>query len=206
MKATVVNVKKQNIGECELDETIFDAKGGTEMIFDVVKMQRANRRKGSAATRNHALVSGTTAKAYRQKGTGRARHGDYRTNIFVGGGKSFGPHPRDYSYQVSKKVKRGALRCTLAQKYREGKMVIVDGFDLAQVKTKDFVAAMNSLGVQGGLIVVDGPNVNLEKSARNVPQVKVLRCEGLNVVDLLRYDHVVFTQPALEKVQEVLKS
>lgn len=206
MKATVVNLEKENVGEVELKAEVFDAKGDRGMIYDVVRMQRASHRKGCAATRNHALVSGTTAKAYRQKGTGRARHGDYRTNIFVGGGKAFGPHPRDYSYNVPKKVRKGALKCVLAQKYRDGKMVIVDGFEMPEIKTKEFVKAMKRLGVQDGLVVLDAPNANVERSASNVPEVKVLRCEGLNVVDVLRYDQLVITKPALEKVQEVLSS
>lgn len=205
MKATVVNLKKERVGEVELDKGIFTIKGGSEAIYEVVKMQRANRRKGSASTRNHALVSGTTAKAYRQKGTGRARHGDYRTNIFVGGGKSFGPHPRDYSYNVPKKVRKGALRRALAEKYRDGKFVVVDDFKFNEIKTKAFVQTMKALGVEGGLIVLEKSNANLEKSARNIPEVKILRSEGLNVVDVLSYDHVIFTQPALEKVQEALR-
>jgi large subunit ribosomal protein L4 len=205
VKATVVNLKKEGVGEVDLNEGIFATKGGTGKIYDVVKMQRASRRKGSAATRNHALVSGTTAKAYRQKGTGRARHGDYRTNIFVGGGKSFGPHPRDYSYNVPKKVKRGALRSVLAEKHRDGKMMVVDEFNLPQIKTKAFVETIKALGVENSLIILDESNVNLEKSARNVPGIKVLRCEGLNVMDVIRYDNIIFTKPALAKVQEVLK-
>jgi len=206
VKATVVNLKKENVGELELEERVFGVKDCKGMIYDVVKMQRANRRSGSAASKNHAFVSGTTAKMYRQKGTGRARHGDYRTNVFVGGGKAFGPHPRDYSYNVPKKVKKGALRSVLSQKYKDGKIMIVDDFNLSQIKTKAFIEAMKKLGVQDGIVVLDQPNINVERSARNVPSMKVLHSNGLNVFDLLNYDQVVITKSALGKIQEVLKS
>lgn len=206
MKATVFNVKNEQVGETELHDDVFAVAGGTGKIYETVKMQLANRRKGSAATRNRALVSGTTAKMYRQKGTGRARHGDYRTNIFVGGGKSFGPHPRDYSYLIPRKVRKGALRTALSEKVREGKLHIVDSFELPAVKTKSFVEALKVLGIDRALVVLDEDNTTVMKSSRNVPQAKALRWDGLNVVDLLRFDHVIFTKPALDKVQEVLKS
>ncbi len=205
MKAPVVDMNKKSVGEVELNDAIFAVKGGTGKIYDVVKMQLANRRKGCAASRNRALVSGTTAKAYRQKGTGRARHGDYRANIFVGGGKAFGPHPRDYSYKVPKKVKRGALRAALAQKAGEEKLIVVDKLEMSEIKTKAFAGTMKTLGVDSALFVLADRDEKVMKSARNIPTAKVLRCEGLNVFDLLRYDHVVFTQQSLDKVQEVLK-
>lgn len=206
MKAKLVNLTtKKGAGEVELEDGIFGVKVTKGKMYDVVKMQLANRRKGCAASRNHALVSGTTAKMYRQKGTGRARHGDYRTNIFVGGGKAFGPHPRDYSYTVPKKVCRGALREALSQKLSEGKLMIVDRLEMPTIKTKAFTETMKTLGVTSALFVIDAANEHVEKSSRNVPHVKVLRSEGLNVVDLLRHEHAVFTQAALARVQEVLK-
>ncbi len=175
MKVNVMNMQNKGVGEVELHDAIFARKGGTGSIYEVVKMQRANKRKGCAASRNHALVSGTTAKMYRQKGTGRARHGDYRTNIFVGGGKAFGPHPRDYSYNVPKKVKKAALATALTEKVRDGKLLVVDAFTLSAIKTKTFVESMKALGVTTGLIVLDGDNDVVRKSARNVPTMKVLR-------------------------------
>jgi large subunit ribosomal protein L4 len=206
VKATVLNIKKEQVGEVELSDDVFAVTGGSGKIYETVKMQQANRRKGSAATRNRALVSGTTAKMYRQKGTGRARHGDYRTNVFVGGGKSFGPHPRDYSYGIPKKVRKGALRTALSEKARDGKLHVVDSFELPQIKTKLFVEAMKALGVDSALVVLDESDSKAMKSSRNLPQAKALRWDGLNVIDVLRFDHVVFTKSALDKVQEVLKS
>ena len=206
MKAQVLNLKNANVGEVELSDAVFARKGGTGSIYEVVKMQRANKRKGCAASRNHALVSGTTAKMYRQKGTGRARHGDYRTNIFVGGGKAFGPHPRDYSYNVPKKVKKAALAIALTEKVRDGKLLVVDSFTFSSIKTKTFVESMKVLGVTTGLIVLEANNDIVRKSARNVPTLKVLRWDGLNVMDVLRFEHVVIAKAALDKIQEALQS
>lgn len=196
---------KNAAGEVELSEEVFTSKVNKALLYETVKMQLANRRSGTAATRNHKLVSGTTAKIYRQKGTGRARHGDARTNIFVGGGKAFGPHPRDYGYRMPAKARKGGLRAALSLKRNEGKLLIVDEFPMEQIKTKAALAALQKLGVTSGLIVVDGQHENLEKSVRNIPGVKLLRWEGLNACDLISYEHVVVTVPALNRVQEVLK-
>ena len=205
MKEPVLDMAKTKVGEVELDEAIFGAAPNKALLYEVVRMQLANRRAGTAATRNHKMVSGTTAKMYRQKGTGRARHGDARTNIFVGGGKAFGPHPRDYSYRLPAKARRGGLRSALAQKQGEGKLIVVEKFPFTEIKTKPVVAALAKLGVANGLLVVDVATEALEKSVRNIPNVKLLRVEGLNVYDLLRYEHAIITRAALEKVQEVLK-
>jgi large subunit ribosomal protein L4 len=205
VKEPVLDMGKGKVGEIELDEAIFNAKPNIALLYEVVKMQQANRRKGTAASRNHTLVSGTTAKMYRQKGTGRARHGDARTNIFVGGGKAFGPHPRDYGYRLPSKARRGGLRSALAMKREEGKLLIVDRFPFAEIKTKPVLKALEKLGVASGLLIVEGADEVLEKSVRNIPNVKLLRWEGLNVYDLLRHEHAVITRAALEKVQEVLK-
>ncbi|MFA4874882.1 MAG: 50S ribosomal protein L4 [bacterium] len=205
MKETVINIKKAKVGDVELRDDIFAAKPNKALIYEVVRMQLANRRQGDAATRNHKLVSGTTAKMYRQKGTGRARHGDARTNIFVGGGKAFGPHPRDYSYRLPAKARRAGLRAALTIKRNEGKLLIIDEMPLKKIKTKDAISALQGLGVNQGLIVTEGKNEVLEKSVRNIPGVKLLRCEGLNVYDVMRYEHLIMTRAAMDKVQEVLK-
>lgn len=204
MKLQVVDLKNKKVSDVELSDSIFAKKSGKGSIYEVVKMQLANKRVGSAATRNHTLVSGTTAKMYRQKGTGRARHGDQRTNIFVGGGKAFGPHPRDYSYKVPRKIRKGALAAALSEKARTGKLVIVDDFSMSAIKTKAFVEALNTLGVKTGLLILDTPNTNVERSARNVPTVKVLPWEGLNVVDVVRFEHLVVAKNALSKIEEAL--
>lgn len=205
MKETVIDTKKTKVGELELDDAIFGTKPNEALIYEVVKMQRAGKRKGSAATRTRTDVSGTTAKMYRQKGLGRARHGDERANIFVGGGKSFGPHPRDWSYRIPAKARRGGLRSALSMKKQDGKLIVVDEFKLGEIKTKTMVDTLKKLGVTDGLIVVDGKDELLEKSVRNVPHVSLVRWEGLNVYDLMRHEHAVMTRAAVEKVQEVLK-
>lgn len=205
MKENVVDMNKKSVGEVELSEEIFMPKVNKALIYEAVKMQRASSREGTAATRNHKMVSGTTAKMYRQKGTGRARHGDARTNIFVGGGKAFGPHPRDYSYRLPRKARKGALRAALSLKKSEGKFLVVKNFSIDKIKTKDAIQMLAKLGIRNGLIVVDGHDEKLEKSVRNIPGIKLLKWEGLNVVDLMRYEHAVITEAALTKVQEVLR-
>lgn len=205
MKETVIDLKKNKVGEVELHEEIFAAKPNKALIYEVVKMHMANQRQGDAATRNRGLVSGTTAKMYRQKGTGRARHGDARANIFVGGGKAFGPHPRDYSYLLPKKARRGGLRAALAVKRNEGNLMILNEFPLKAIKTKAASQILSDFGVKKALIVIDGRDEKLEKSVRNIRGIKLVCWDGLNVVDLLRYDHTIITLEALNKVQEVLK-
>lgn len=204
MKETVINIDKKNVGDVELIDDIFATKVNRALIYEIVKMQRANKRSGTASTRQHCMVSGTTAKMYRQKGTGRARHGDARTNIFVGGGKSFGPHPRDYSYKVPRKARSAALRTALSLKKEKGRLLILDDFQMKNIKTKDAVAVLENLGVKNGLIIIDGENKNLRKSVNNIPNVKLVKFEGLNVYDLMNYDHAVITLPALNKLQEAL--
>ncbi len=205
MKETVVDIKNKKVGEIELSDEIFGGTPNTALVYEVVRMQLTNRRQGDAASCNHKMVSGTTAKMYRQKGTGRARHGDARTNIFVGGGKAFGPHPRDYSYRLPAKARRGGLRAALAVKKQDGKLIVVDAMTVKEIKTKEMAAALKGLGVKNGLIVVEKADVALEKSVRNIPNVKLIRAEGLNVYDLMRYEHAVVTRAAMDRVQEVLK-
>ena len=205
MKESVIDLKNAKVSDIELADDVFASKPNKALIYEVVKMQRAGWRKGTVKTKNRAAVSGTTAKMYRQKGTGRARHGDKKVGLFVGGGKAFGPNPRDYSYKIPKKARRGGLRSALVLKKNEGKMLIVDNLEFPQIKTKDAVAALNRLGVKSGLLVIDGTQANLEKSVSNIPYIKVVKWEGLNVYDLMKYEHAVLTVPALQKVQEVLK-
>jgi large subunit ribosomal protein L4 len=198
-------MKKAKVGEVDLLDEVFASRPNKALIYEVVKMQLAGRRKGCASAKSRTDVSGTTAKIYRQKGTGRARHGDARANIFVGGGKAFGPKPRDYSYRVPTKVRRGGLRSALSLKKGEGKLLIVEAFSLPEIKTKLMLETLKQLNVNNGLIVVDGKDEKLEKSVRNLPHVSLVRWEGLNVYDLMRHEHVIFTRAAAEKVQEVLK-
>jgi large subunit ribosomal protein L4 len=167
-------------------------------------MQLANRRAGSAATKSKGFVRGGGKKPWRQKGTGRARSGSIRSPIWVGGGTTFGPTPRDYSYRMPRSARREALLSALSLKNREGKLIVVDKFDLEAAKTKIMAQALTELKVASALIVIAQTDEKIQRSARNLPKVKVLRVEGLNVYDLMRYEHLILTAGALKLVEERL--
>jgi large subunit ribosomal protein L4 len=187
-----------------LSEAIFGAKTRPHLLHQAVVMQLANRRAGSAATKTKGLVSGGGKKPWRQKGTGRARAGSIRSPIWVGGGTTFGPQPRDYSYRMPRTARREALLSALSLKNREGKIIVVDKFELDEIKTKLMVKALAELKVDSALVVIPQSDVKIERSARNLPKVKVLRVEGLNVYDLLRYEHLILTEGALKRLEERL--
>jgi large subunit ribosomal protein L4 len=190
--------------EPTLNEAIFGAKPRTHLLHQAVVMQLANRRTGSAATKSKGFVSGGGKKPWRQKGTGRARAGSIRSPIWVGGGTVFGPQPRDYSYRMPRTARREALLSALSLKKRENKVIVVDKFELEQAKTKLMVQALAELKVASALLVIPQADAKIERSARNLPKVKVLRVEGLNVYDLLRYEHLILTGDALKILQEKL--
>jgi large subunit ribosomal protein L4 len=187
-----------------LNEAIFGAKTRPQLLHQAVVMQLANRRAGSAATKTKGFVSGGGKKPWRQKGTGRARAGSIRSPIWVGGGTTFGPHPRDYSYRMPRTARREALLSALSLKNREGKIIVVDKFELDEIKTKLMVKALAELKVDSALVVIAQSDVKIERSARNLPKIKVLRVEGLNVYDLLRYEHLILTEGALKRLEERL--
>lgn len=205
MKEAIINSEKKKVGDFELSTEVFGESVNTALIYDALKMQLAGRRQGDAASKNRTLVSGSTKKIYRQKGTGRARHSDSRANIFVGGGKAFGPHPRDYTYSIPLKARRGALRAALSSKLHDGKLLIVDALSAKEPNTYVMATTLKTLGVVKGLIVTDTLDRNLELSVRNIPNIKLVRWDGLNVYDVLRHEHLVMTPAALTKVQETLK-
>ncbi|MBN1282411.1 MAG: 50S ribosomal protein L4 [Proteobacteria bacterium] len=205
MKEPVLNMENAKVGEVDLDDAIFGLKPKTPLIYETVRMQLAGRRSGTAWCKNRGEVSGTTAKMYRQKGTGRARHCDAKANIFVGGGKAFGPRPRDYSYRLPAAARRAALRHALSLKKAEGRLLIVEDLKVSSIKTRAMADALKKLGVASCVVVVAGDDEALRKSLRNISGVRMIRCEGLNVYDLMRHEHALITRPALEKVEEVLK-
>ena len=188
----------------QLNQTIFGAKTRAPLLHQAVVMQLANRRAGSAATKTKGFVSGGGKKPWRQKGTGRARSGSTRSPIWVGGGTVFGPTPRDYSYRMPRTARREALLSALSLKNREGKIIVVDKLELEAAKTKLMIQALAELKVSSALIVIPHSDSTIERSARNLPKVKVLRAEGLNVYDLLRYDHLILTAGALKLLEERL--
>lgn len=186
----------------ELNPAVFGAKTRAHLLHQAVVMQLANRRAGSAATKSKGFVSGGGKKPWRQKGTGRARAGSIRSPIWVGGGTTFGPQPRDYSYRMPKTARREALVSALSLKNREGKIIVVDKFELEEPKTKLMVKALEELKVDSVLLVISRPDEKIERSARNLPKVKVLRVNGVNVYDLMRYEHLILTQDALRQLEE----
>lgn len=188
----------------QLNEAIFGAKTRAHLLHQTVVMQLANRRAGSASTKSKGFVRGGGKKPWRQKGTGRARAGSTRSPIWVGGGTTFGPQPRDYSYRLPRTARREALLSALSLKNRDGKIIVVDKFELEAAKTKIMVKALAELKVESAVIVIAQSNEKIERSARNLPKIKVLRVEGVNVYDLLRYDHLILTQEALQRLEERL--
>jgi len=202
----VIDIQGNKVSQAELSDAIFDVPVKTFVLHQVVTAQLAKRRAGTANVKNRSDIRGSSRKLYRQKGTGRARRGDIKSPLLRGGGVVFGPHPRSYEKKVPKKVRKLAMKMALSSKLKEAELLILDQFELPQIKTKDFIGAINSIGAANALIVTSGLNTNLELSARNVPKVKVLQLEGLNVYDILRYEKLVLLQSAVEGIEGRLQS
>lgn len=203
-KLAVYNLKGEQVGEMDVSTGLFDAPSKKGALYQTALAQAARRRQGTASTKTRGEVSGGGSKPWGQKGTGRARHGSIRSPIWKGGGIVFGPHPRSYGYRVQKKVRRAALQEALSAKSREGKLLVVEELNLSEPKTRIVAGILDNLKARGGtLIATARPNVNLIKSARNLPAVKTTLAEQLNVLDLLKYEYLVLTREALAKVEEV---
>jgi large subunit ribosomal protein L4 len=200
----VFNTDNKKVGEVELNDALFGLEVKQHVLHDVVKMQLANRRAGTASTKTRSEVRGGGAKPWRQKGTGRARAGTRNSPIWRGGGTTFGPKPRDYSYKLPKKVRKLGLRMALSTRFSESNMVVLDDFDLAEIKTKKFLEVMKKLNIENGLIVIPERNENLEKSSRNVQGFKVISSAGLNVYDVLLHHRLVLLQPCLGQLEKRL--
>jgi large subunit ribosomal protein L4 len=201
----IYNLEKKKVGTLVLQDHIFAAPIKNHLFHEVTTWQLARRRRGTAATKERSDVRGGGRKPWRQKGTGRARAGTSRSPLWRGGGTIFGPHPRNYDYPLPKKVRGAALRSALSLRFQEGKLLLLDAFPTPEIKTKVFVKAMEDLGVTNALVVTDGEDLNLERSARNIPWVKVLRHNGINVLDILKYEHLIIVKAAIEKIEERLK-
>jgi large subunit ribosomal protein L4 len=195
-KVKVYNLRREESGEIELADDVFGAEVNEALLYDIVKAQLASRRAGTAKTKGRAEVRGSSRKLYKQKGTGRARHGSIRAQQYVGGGKAHGPQPRSYAYRPTRKQRLGALKSALSLKLAEGTLTIVDNFQLQEVKTKGLVEVLGALQVAEGALLVDLLNENLQLSARNLPNSQFLPPEGVNVYDLLRHEHLVLTREA----------
>ncbi|KAB2892053.1 MAG: 50S ribosomal protein L4 [Desulfobulbaceae bacterium] len=200
----VINTKNEKVGEAQLSDSIFNLEVKEYLLHDVVRMQLAGRRAGTACTKTRVEVSGGGSKPWRQKGTGRARAGSRRSPLWRGGGVIFGPKPRDYSFKLNRKVKKQALAMAMSARFQEGNLVVLDDFTMDAIKTKNFVSIMNLLNIENGLIITDGVTENLTKSARNVNGFKVLPTDGLNVYDILLHKKLVLVQPAIENLEKRL--
>ncbi len=202
----VYNINREKTSELELDDGVFNVPVKNYVLHEVVVSQLLKRRAGTASAKGRSEVNASGAKMWRQKGTGRARVGASSSPTRRGGGVTFGPEPRSYERKVSKKVRKAALRMALSDKFRNERLVVLEGFDLGGIKTKEFVKVMKTFDAGKALIVTGGKDEILEKSARNVPRVKVLRSEGLNVYDVLNHEHLFVVAPAIERIQEALVS
>ena len=198
---SVLSQTKQPVGELTLPAGLFGGPVRRHLLYEVVKMQRANRRAGTASTKTRAFVRGGGKKPWRQKGTGRARAGSTRSPLWVGGATIFGPQPRDYSYRLPASARKAALRSALTLKAKQGKLLVLDAIQVDPPKTKAVASMMADLGLASALIITAAANQNLERAARNLPNVKVLRAEGANVYDILRYQHLVLDRGAVDALQ-----
>ena len=203
-KIVVYDMNREQVSERDLVDDVFNTDVKEYLLHDMVRYQRAARRQGTAKTKGRAEVRGGGKKPYRQKGTGNARQGTPSAPNHVGGGVVFGPTPRDYQFKLNRKVKQSALRCALSARYKGDAMTVVNGLELAQISTKGFAEVLDRFELKKALIVIDGTNTNLELSARNLPFVKVLRAEGVNVYDILKYPNLVMTEAAVDQIEGVL--
>ena len=197
----VMNQQGEKVSEIELSDDIFDVPVKASVLHDVVRMQLAGKRSGTASVKHRGDVRGSTRKLFKQKGTGRARRGDIKSPLLRGGGSIFGPDPKSYAYKVPKKVRKLALKMALSSKLKENKIVVLNELEFDEIKTRKFVEVMQAFDVRKALIVVDAENERLEKSSRNVPNVKVLRDEGINVYDLLAHDKLILLESSVAAIQ-----
>ncbi len=200
----IVNTKNESVGEIELRDELFNREVKEHILHEVVRMQRAARRSGNASTKTRVEVRGGGAKPWRQKGTGRARAGTKNSPIWRGGGVTFGPKPRDYSFKLNRKVKQQAIAMAMSARVQEGNLIVLDDFAMDAIKTKDFVGVMKNLDVENALIIADNASINLTKSSRNVHGYKVLPTDGLNVYDILLHKKLILVQSAIENLEKRL--
>jgi len=204
-KIQVVDQNNKKVGDFELAPEVFEVEIMPEILNQVVRAQRASQRQGTHATKTRGMKSGGGRKPWRQKGTGRARAGSTRSPLWRGGAVLFGPQPRDYAFKVNKKVRKLALKMALSSRVSEEKMTVVKSIDLPEIKTKAFAEVAQNLGLNKTLIVAKNADKNLEMSARNMPHIKVIEADKLNVYDVLLYPELVMLEAAAQDVQERLK-
>lgn len=197
----VLNVTGEKVSQVDLTDDIFNVAIKGSVLHEVVKMQLASRRSGTACVKNRSDIKGSTKKLFRQKGTGNARPGSVKSPLRKGGGVIFGPHPKSWAYTVPKKVKRLALKMALSTKLQNENLVVIDKIELDEIKTKKVVEIINNINIEKALIIIDGNNEKLERSARNVPGIKVMKTEGLNVYDILKYDKLLLLESSIKSIE-----
>ena len=200
---SVYNIEGKEVGSIELNDAVFGVEVNEHLVHLAVVNQLANKRQGTQSAKTRSEVSGGGRKPWRQKGTGHARQGSTRAPQWTGGGVVFAPKPRDYSFKMNKKEKKIALLSALSSKVNESKIVVLDSFNLDEIKTKKFAEVMNNIKVSNALFVIEGENKNVVLSGRNIPTVKVSATNEINTYDVLKYDTLVVTKAAVEKLEEV---
>lgn len=204
MQLPVYNLAGEVVRQTEVSDAVFAIPFNQTVVHQVMVGLQANARQGTAATKTRGMVSGSTRKLYRQKGTGYARAGSKKSPLRRGGGITFGPHPRDYRQQIPRKMRRLAIRCVLSAKAGDGELKILDGFDFAEPKTKKMINALAALGVDSSaLIVTVGPEENVIKSARNIPDIKTMPASVLNILDMLSHKNLVMTEAAVRIAEKL---
>ncbi|SMO79732.1 50S ribosomal protein L4 [Melghirimyces algeriensis] len=204
-KVNVLDINGSQVGELELSDSVFGIEPNEAVLHQAVVMQQASLRRGTHAVKNRAAVRGGGRKPWKQKGTGRARHGSIRSPIWVGGGVAFGPTPRSYSFKLPKKVRRLAIRSALSSKMKADGLVVLDQLTMDQPKTKEMVKILSNLNADRKALVVGSEyDENVVLSTRNLPGVKFIDAEGLNVLDVLNHDKLIITRDAVSRVEEVL--
>lgn len=205
-KIAVYDMNKKKVSDLELNDAVFNADVKGYLIHDMVRYQLAARRSGNAKVKGRSEIRGGGKKPYRQKGTGNARQGTVNAPHFVGGGVAFGPAPRDYSFKLNRKVKKSALKSALSLRFKEEKITVLKQFMVEKISTREFADFLKRFELENVLVVIDEPDNNIELSARNIPHVKVLRSEGVNVYDVMKYRNVLMTEQAVASLEGVLAS
>lgn len=202
---TVFDLDKKQVGERQLADEVFNTEVKGFLLHDMVRYQLAARRQGTAASKSRGQVSGGGKKPFRQKGTGNARQGCIRAPHFVGGGVAFGPQQRSYTFKLNRKVKKNALCCALSSRFQGEKLTVLKDLELQSINTKAFAGILKRFELEGTLIVIDQADPKVELSARNLKNVKVLRAEGVNVYDVLKYPNLVLTDAAVSQIEGALE-
>ena len=200
----VLNHKAESVSQVELSDDIFNVSIKPEILHQVVTMQLASKRAGTASVKNRSDIKGSTRKLFRQKGTGRARRGSAKSPLLKGGGVVFGPHPKSWAQKVPKKVRKLGLKMALSSKLSNSELMVLEGFGLEKIKTGDFARTMQTLDVENALIVTDQTDITLDLSSRNIQGVKVLKVAGLNVYDILKYKHLILLTSSIEGIERRL--